>query len=67
MDKQVVGPRDASVRELTRVGVILLSEQNLTLECVECVITWSPNLQEGGWLPRGYWKCPNGCNVGGES
>jgi hypothetical protein len=24
----------------------------------------APDLQTGGKLPRGYWKCPeNGCNV----
>ncbi len=52
-------------RELNKVGIILLSERNLTLECVECGQIWSPTLREGGQLPSGYWKCTNGCNAPG--
>jgi hypothetical protein len=49
-------------RRLKRVGVALLDAHSLRLACENCGQTWSPNLQPGGRLPRGYWKCPNGCN-----
>jgi hypothetical protein len=32
------------------------------LRCLQCETHWSPNLQTGGRLPPGYWKCPLGCN-----
>ena len=30
--------------------------------CNQCGETWSPNLMHGGRLPKGWWRCPNGCN-----
>jgi len=30
--------------------------------CNQCGVKWSPNLRAGGYLPRGWWKCPSGCN-----
>lgn len=27
------------------------------MTCKKCHATWSPNLKEGGKLPRGAWKC----------
>lgn len=30
--------------------------------CQQCGQVWSPTLQTEGRLPRGWWKCPNGCN-----
>lgn len=47
---------------LRRMGVELINEHSLRLQCVACGQVWSPNLRTGGSLPRGYWKCPNGCN-----
>lgn len=32
------------------------------LQCDTCGLTWSPNIQPGGRLPKGYWKCPKQCN-----
>lgn len=55
-------PADASAPELKKVGVTILNEHPLELECDNCKHVWWPNLQEGGRLPRGYWKCPDGCN-----
>jgi len=30
--------------------------------CKKCGQEWSPNLLSGGKLPKGWWKCPRGCN-----
>jgi hypothetical protein len=50
--------------EMDKVGVeILEKDQAVWLRCKNCGATWSPNIQRGGRLPRGYWHCPNGCNV----
>jgi hypothetical protein len=49
--------------ELARVGITIKSRKPLFLACRRCDSTWSPNLQAGGKLPRGYWKCPKGCNA----
>jgi hypothetical protein len=35
---------------------------NVILRCTACGWVWSPNLRSGGRLPKGYWKCPGGCN-----
>jgi len=40
-----------------------LLEKSILLKCKTCGQTWSPNLLTGGRLPRGYWKCPKGCNA----
>jgi hypothetical protein len=32
-------------------------------QCDGCGQVWSPNLGAGGRLPRGWWRCPNGCNA----
>lgn len=47
---------------IQQVGVEVINENSLWLKCQVCGQTWSPNLRTGGRLPRGYWKCPNGCN-----
>ena len=43
-------------------NVTLIDERRTWLQCNACGQTWSPNIQEGGRLPKGYWKCPHGCN-----
>jgi hypothetical protein len=35
--------------------------------CRECGKGWSPNLLSGGRRPRGWWRCPNGCNAPEEA
>lgn len=50
---------------LAKVGVDLLDKHRIHLQCQYCGALWSPNLQRGGKLPRGWWKCPNGCNKSG--
>lgn len=49
--------------ELKKVGVRILERHTtVLLECQRCGTRWSPNLQTGGRLQAGYWKCPEGCN-----
>lgn len=48
--------------ELKKVGVEIINQARVHLKCMKCGQLWSPNIQPGGTLPRGYWKCPNGCN-----
>ena len=63
MTEERKGPRRFSAPELKKVGVTILERQrNIALLCDNCGAAWSPDLQAGGKLPRGYWKCPNGCN-----
>jgi hypothetical protein len=50
------------VAELHRVGVSILCYDGLRLQCGKCHAEWSPNSLPGGRLPRGYNRCPNGCN-----
>jgi hypothetical protein len=49
-------------RDLSKVGITIISEDNLILECDNCKQRWQPTIQRGGKLHRGYWHCPNGCN-----
>lgn len=57
------GPKRFSVPELARVGVEILARRNMVLlRCKRCGEKWQPMLGAGGRLPRGYWKCPRGCN-----
>jgi hypothetical protein len=55
-------PRHYSPAELKKFGVTVVEEQKVILNCDKCGQGWSPNIQPGGKMPRGYWKCPNGCN-----
>jgi hypothetical protein len=45
--------------KITRVGD---TRAHIFLQCDNCGSTWSPNIQTGGRLPKGYWRCPNRCN-----
>jgi hypothetical protein len=47
---------------LAKLGVEILDKSKVHLSCNNCGQGWSPNILAGGRLPRGYWKCPNGCN-----
>jgi hypothetical protein len=55
-------PRRCTVGQLKKVGVTLLNASRIVLRCDACGQVWSPELLSGGGLPRGYWKCPNGCH-----
>lgn len=57
-------PKRPTAAQLAKVGVELrdILSNSACLACERCGQAWSPNLRGGGRLPRGYWKCPNGCN-----
>lgn len=39
-------------------------EGNLLVTCNGCGQVWQVLIQSGGRRnPRGWWKCPNGCNT----
>jgi hypothetical protein len=59
----MIRPKRLTSGELKKVGVNLLDKEKIRLECKKCGERWSPNLKEGGRLARGWWKCPNGCNI----
>jgi hypothetical protein len=46
-----------------RAGIILLDSHSLWYACNRCGQQWSPNLVSGGRGPRGWWRCPKGCNA----
>jgi hypothetical protein len=49
--------------DLNRVGVSIASPETRTCECEDCGEQWDvPELLKGDRLPKGSWKCPNGCN-----
>jgi hypothetical protein len=53
-----------AIRKLKQVGVSLIDPSTFALQCECCGLIWWPKLLPGGGrLPRGYWKCPHGCNV----
>ena len=43
---------------IQRVG----PSNQLWYRCKKCGYIWSPDIQMGGRLPRGWWRCANGCN-----
>ena len=49
---------------LAQRGIALLDPARLWFRCLTCLRMWSPDFQAGGQLPRGWWRCPAGCNGG---
>ncbi len=47
---------------LAKRGIELTDPSRLRFRCLVCRHTWSPNIQTGGRLPRGWWRCPGDCN-----
>ena len=43
---------------LNKVGVDIIDEDRISLRCQECEGAWSPMIQPGGELLKGYWVCP---------
>lgn len=56
------GPRTCAESELAKVGVKMAGHSHVRLKCEGCGQTWAQNILSGGRMPRGYWKCPDGCN-----
>jgi hypothetical protein len=52
---------DASLK---RVGVLLMDPRSVRLICLSCCQMWTPEFLARKRLPRGWWKCPNGCKSG---
>ena len=55
--------RPLSAEQLATVGVRKLNKYGMVLQCQACETIWSPSLAADGELPRGFWQCPNRCNV----
>jgi hypothetical protein len=53
-------PRNETPSQLARVGLLPLGES--FFECKICGTRWTYWVRRGGLRPRGWWKCPNGCN-----
>lgn len=51
-------------QRLRTAGVSLVDPHRPLLRCDRCGRRWPPTVLSGGRLPRGYWKCPGGCNSG---
>ena len=52
--------------ELRKVNVRLLdgpSREYIGLVCDNCGNVWYPAPWAQTRLPKGYWLCPNGCNI----
>lgn len=52
---------------LQQLGVRLDNARSLRFQCLRCGQCWSPMLGHRGRLPKGYWRCPNGCNRGDQA
>jgi hypothetical protein len=62
------GPKRFSDKELSKVSVQILDSVKGKLRCEQCGAEWIPIVT--GYrrrLRKGYWKCPNECNVPQES
>jgi hypothetical protein len=59
-DKQDV--RHLTDTQLGQLGIRVINMQDLTLQCVTCGETWTPELDFSGKLQYGYWVCPAKCN-----
>ena len=57
-------PHEISQYQLNKVGVRVVKSEPLSLRCAKCTQTW-PIKQKGLRLPKGSWRCPNGCNASG--
>ena len=48
---------------LAGMGVWLISQRDLVLQCHSCNERWQINTGYGRRLPQQYWLCPKGCNA----
>jgi hypothetical protein len=56
------GRQPLSPSEANRHGLRKLNKYGLVLECGSCGTSWSNLPGPDGDLPRGFWRCPRGCN-----
>ena len=55
--------RHVTEGQLARLGIRIVDRGDLTLECIACGETWSPQLDSSGKLPHDYSVCPAKCNI----
>lgn len=55
-------PRRCTEPELKKVNIHLIDRTENRPECQNCGRQWSPLLGRDGRMPRGYRRCPEGCN-----
>ncbi|HEY3838008.1 MAG TPA: hypothetical protein VGL72_15610 [Bryobacteraceae bacterium] len=60
VDKEDV--RHMSDAEMAERGITVVNREALTLQCLTCSHTWTPQLDSFGKLPFDYWLCPSNCN-----
>ncbi|UCH56878.1 MAG: response regulator [Candidatus Bathyarchaeota archaeon] len=49
-------------RKLDQKQIDLVEGEEFTLRCRNCSRAWTPDTRNRQRLPKGYWKCPEGCN-----
>lgn len=54
-------PHDYTETQLKKVRISILRTLPMVLRCDQCGATWQVK-QKGLRLPKGYWRCPVGCN-----
>lgn len=59
-------PHEISEYQLKKVGVSIANSESLMLRCSKCAESWAIK-QKGLRLPKGYWKCPRGCNSSNQN
>ena len=60
--QKIRGPRNGlDTKGLARVKVELVDQNGVIYVCNICGQQWSPVIQSGGRIPRGSWRCLNGC------
>lgn len=69
MLKTLLRPRACTRAQLEKAGVSILYSENTVddhktflLECGQCGKSWNIRFHREGKPPRGYWRCPQGCN-----
>jgi hypothetical protein len=66
MDEKLKRPKRYNESQLAKAGVELVDKLAGLLSCKQCGYAWMVNVGGRGPLPRGYWKCPKGCNEDAE-
>ena len=61
VDKEDV--RRMNAADLANRGIRIMDKQALTLQCVTCSHSWTPQLDSDGKVPFDFWLCPAQCNV----
>jgi hypothetical protein len=54
-------PNEFSPTQLKKVGILIVNGNPLRLRCDKCAEEWTLD-KKGLRLPKGYWRCPRGCN-----